>query len=97
MIIASLAGTHAAVHLVTERVSPALRAAMARVSCFIAGLFFAGLCIGATWLMSDYWNSFEETDVLHIPFRPLRIVVALTAAVLSLIFLHRALRPEERA
>ncbi len=92
MVIASLAGTHAVVHLLTERLAPARREWLARISALIAALYFIGLCIGAVWLMSDYWNSFEQTDVLHIPFRPLRILVAVSAAALAMIFLHQALR-----
>jgi len=97
MVIASLAGTHAVVHLVTERLPVQWREAFARISAVLAAIFFAGLCVGAVWLTTDYWNSFEETDLLHIPFRPLRVLVALCAGTLSLIFLHRAVRGTERA
>jgi TRAP-type transport system small permease protein len=93
MILASLAGSHAVVHLVTERLPVRLRAWMSRVSAFLAGLFFASLCTGAVWLTCEFWDSFEESDVLHIPFRPLRVLVALSAGALSLIFFHRCVRP----
>jgi len=93
MILASLAGTHAVVHLITERLPSRIRAWMSRFSALLAGLFFAGLCIGAVWLTSEFWNSFEESDLLHIPFRPLRVLVALSAGALSLIFFHRGVRP----
>jgi TRAP-type C4-dicarboxylate transport system permease small subunit len=92
MIIAALAGTHAAVHLVTERLPERAREWTARASSLLAGLFFSGLCAGASWLTADFWNSFEQTDVLHIPFRPLRVLVALSAGALAVVFLHRALR-----
>ena len=90
MVIASLAGTHAVVHLVTERVPPHLRGALNRASSFLAALFFAALAFAAAWLTLDFWSSFEESDVLHIPFRPLRVIVAISAAALSVIFLNRA-------
>jgi TRAP-type C4-dicarboxylate transport system permease small subunit len=92
MIIAALAGAHAAVHLVTERLPERTRAWTTRASCLLAGIFFAGLCAGASWLTVEFWNSFEETDVLHIPFRPLRVLVAVAAGTLASVFLHRALR-----
>lgn len=92
MVIASLAGTHAVVHLVTERLSENARAWMARVSALLAAVFFAGLFVGVTWLTGEFWASFEETDVLHIPFRPLRVLVSVCAGALTLIFLGRALR-----
>jgi TRAP-type C4-dicarboxylate transport system permease small subunit len=93
MVIASLAGSHAVVHLVTERLPERQRAVLSRIAALLASLFFTGLCIGATWLTIEFWNSYEETDVLHIPFRPLRILVTLSSAALALIFLHRAVRP----
>jgi TRAP-type transport system small permease protein len=96
MVIASLAGTHAVVHLLTERLPSRPRDWLARLSSLIAALYFAGLFAGAVWLTLDYWNSFEETDVLHIPFRPLRVLVAVSAGALSLIFLHRCVRRAEQ-
>lgn len=97
MVIASLAGTHAVVHLLTERMPDRVRGWMARLSALISALYFAGLFVGATWLTADYWNSFEESDVLHIPFRPLRILVAVSAGALAFIFVHRCLRREVKS
>jgi TRAP-type C4-dicarboxylate transport system permease small subunit len=96
MIIASLAGTHAVVHLVSERLPEHWRAHTARVCALLSAIFFSSLCIGAGWLLGDYWNSFEETDVLHIPFRPLRVLVTISAGALALIFFARAVRGGRR-
>jgi TRAP-type C4-dicarboxylate transport system permease small subunit len=92
MVIAALAGTHAAVHLVTERLPEHVRDWTTRASALLASLFFAGLCVASCWLTAEFWNSFEQTDVLHIPFRPLRVLVTISAGALAVIFLHRALR-----
>lgn len=92
MVIASLAGTHAVVHLVTERMPDHLREWMSRVSALLAAVYFTGLFVGVTWLTLEFWDSFEETDVLHIPFRPLRLLVSVCAGALAVIFLGRALR-----
>jgi TRAP-type transport system small permease protein len=96
MVIASLAGSHAVVHLVTERLPERQRAILARVAASLAALFFAGLSFGAAWLTAEFWDSFEESDVLHIPFRPLRVLVTVSAIALTCIFLHRAVRPGSR-
>jgi TRAP-type C4-dicarboxylate transport system permease small subunit len=96
MVIASLLGTHAVVHIVTERLPERWRDRLARVSAFLSALFFVGLCIGSSWLTMEFWNSYEETDVLHIPFRPLRVLVTVCSAALALIFLRRGLWPEAR-
>jgi TRAP-type C4-dicarboxylate transport system permease small subunit len=96
MVLASLAGTHAVVHLLTERLSERVRDRMLRASALLACVFFIGLCVGAGWLTVEFWNSFEETDVLHIPFRPLRVLVTVCAGALALIFLMRGLRSGRR-
>jgi TRAP-type C4-dicarboxylate transport system permease small subunit len=93
MIIAALAGAHAAVHLVTERLPDHLRDWTTRASSLLAALFFGALCAGTCWLAVEFWDSYEETDVLHIPFRPLRVLVAVSAGALAAIFLRRAFGP----
>jgi TRAP-type C4-dicarboxylate transport system permease small subunit len=97
MLIATLAGVHAAVHMLTDRMPPAARDLMTRAGALLAAGFFAALAAGAFWLAGEYWNSHEHSEVLHIPFRPLRALVALSALALAGLFLHRALRRKLRA
>lgn len=92
MLIATLRGAHAAVHMVTARLPTRIRLWTARIGGLLAGLFFAALCGGAAWLGADFWNSYEQSEVLHIPFRPLRLLVALTAAALAAAFVAGAYR-----
>ena len=92
MLIATLHGTHAAVSMLTERMPAAAQVWTSRLGSVLAGLCFAALCAGSAWLAVEYWNSFEQTEVLHISFRPLRVVVTIAAAALALVFFHRALR-----
>ena len=91
MLIATLHGAHAAVHMVTERMPAAAQRWAFRFGSVLAGLCFAALCAGSAWLCVEYWNSFEHTEVLHLSFRPLRVLVTLAAAALALAFFHRAL------
>lgn len=97
MLIATLHGAHAAVHMFTDRMSAPARSRVLRLGSLLAGLCFAALCAGSAWLAGEYWNSFEQTEVLHIPFRPLRVLVTLAAGALALVFFRRALRPETSA
>jgi TRAP-type transport system small permease protein len=62
----------------------------------LAALFFGALTVGAVWLAADYWNGFEHSEVLRIPFRPLRMLVAASALTLTVLFLYRAARPPVR-
>lgn len=93
MLIATLRGAHAAVHVLTDRLPATVRRRALAVGSVLAGLCFAALCAGSAWLAADYWNSFEQTEVLHIPFRPLRALVTLAAGALAVVYFRQALRP----
>lgn len=93
MMIATLRSAHAAVHMVTERLPPALRQWTSQLGAVLAALFFGALTLGTTWLAADYWNGYEHSEVLRIPFRPIRLLVAASALTLTALFLYRAARP----
>ncbi|HEU5134101.1 MAG TPA: TRAP transporter small permease subunit [Steroidobacteraceae bacterium] len=95
MLIATLRGAHAAVHMLTDRMPHSLQRWVFRMGSVLAGLCFAALAAGSAWLAAENWNSYEQTEVLHIPFRPLRVAVTLAAAALALVFFHRAIRAEK--
>jgi TRAP-type C4-dicarboxylate transport system permease small subunit len=96
MLIATLRGAHAAVHMLTDRMPQAWRERTERLGALLAALFFGALTAGAVWLAADYWHGFEHSEVLHIPFRPLRMLVAASALSLTALFLYRAIRPQAR-
>ena len=96
MLIATMVSAHAAVHLISDRLPETARRWTIRGESILAGAYFTALSAGTAWLAVEYWNSFEQTEVLHIPFRPLRALVALAAASLALLYFHRAIRPRQR-
>jgi hypothetical protein len=59
----------------------------------LSASFFVGLTAGAMILTLDYWNAHEESELLRIPFRPLRVVSLLAVASIAVVFLWRAVRP----
>jgi len=97
MLIATLRGAHAAVHMLTDRMPEAARSLALRTGSVLAGCCFTALAAGSAWLSFEYWHSFEQTEVLHIPFRPLRALITLAAGALALVFFHRAFRTEKTA
>ena len=94
MLIATLRGTHAAVHMLTDRLSGDTRGRVLRIGYFLAAAWSAALCAGSAWLAMEFWSSFEQTEVLHIPFGPLRAIVTLAAGGLALVFFRHAIRRE---
>jgi TRAP-type C4-dicarboxylate transport system permease small subunit len=97
MLIAGLRGAHAAVHMITERLPEGVRRTVDRGSSALAGLYFSALSVGSIWLADEYWNSFEQTEVLHIPFRPLRALVAVAFVAIAVAFFTHAIRPRAKS
>lgn len=92
MLSATLNRGHAVVHLLTSRLSPAGRAALERLSDLLSGLFFAVMAAGCVWLLYDLWDGHEQTEVLGLPFKPLRFVALSAVAAMAAVFLARAVR-----
>jgi TRAP-type C4-dicarboxylate transport system permease small subunit len=97
MLSATLHDAHATVHLLTARLSPPARRWLLRFSSLLSAAFFIGLSIGALMLTLDYWNAHEESELLRIPFRPLRVVSLVAVVCIAVVFLWRALRPKTPA
>jgi TRAP-type C4-dicarboxylate transport system permease small subunit len=92
MLIATLQGAHAAVHMITERMPQSAQGVALRIGSALAGACFATLTVGSAWLAFEYWNTFEQTEVLDLSLRPLRLLITLAAAALTCVFFHRAVR-----
>jgi TRAP-type transport system small permease protein len=82
LVLASLEHSHARVHLLLDRLSPRWQGALLRLHQLFALLLFAGLLAGSAWLALDLWHGHEESELVRVPYRPLR-----TTLVLALLFL----------
>ena len=91
-VSATLNRAHATVHLLVDRLPTKPKDWLLRFAALLSALFFAGLAVAATWLAMEFWQAHEESELLHISFRPLRAITALAAAAIAVIFLYRALR-----
>lgn len=89
LIIATLDGAHARVNLLLERMPAIWRARVERAHAFVAVLFFAALLVGSLWITVDLWGGQEESELLHIPYRPLRIATVISLAVLLVLSILR--------
>lgn len=75
LVCAALEAVHARVHLIVDRLPPAARAWSAGINALAAALFYAALLAGSAWITRDLWRGHEESELLRIPYRPLRVVV----------------------
>ncbi len=86
---ATLTASHAAVHVLTERMSPAWRQGCRRLADIACVLYFAAVAVGGFWLLGDTINGDERSDLLRLPITPLRIVWAVSLGLASLLCLLR--------
>ena len=84
VLSATQANKHARVRLVVNRMHGRPLVMLERIQALFSILFFCALAVGSIWIFIDLWGGFEESEVLHIPFAPLRIVCIVS--VLGIIF-----------
>jgi TRAP-type C4-dicarboxylate transport system permease small subunit len=89
MLSATLADKHARVRLVMNRMKNGPLATLKRVQAVFSVLFFCALAAGSIWIFMDLWGGSEESEVLHIPFAPLRIVCIVSVLGVAFDFLRR--------
>jgi TRAP-type C4-dicarboxylate transport system permease small subunit len=93
LIVTTRAAAHARVHLLLDRATGRIRAVMQFINAVASGLVFLVLLAGSLWIAADLWDAQEESEIWHLPYRPLRITVVLTSAWLLLLALRATLRP----
>jgi len=89
MLSATLADKHARVRLVMNRLQGRPLVVLGRIQALISVLFFCALAAGSIWILMDLWGGFEESEVLHIPFAPLRIICIVSVLGVAFDFLRR--------
>jgi TRAP-type C4-dicarboxylate transport system permease small subunit len=86
IVSATMAEKHAVVHLLIDRLSPTARATMYRIHSALCAIFFIALAIGSIWVAFDMRGSYEQSELLQIPYAPLRIISI--ASVLAVVFVY---------
>jgi TRAP-type C4-dicarboxylate transport system permease small subunit len=92
MVSATLAEKHAVVHLLIDRLQPASRAVLQRLHALLCMVFFAALGAGSIWIALDMRGGYERSELLGIPFAPLRVISILAVFAAAIIYAIRALR-----
>jgi TRAP-type C4-dicarboxylate transport system permease small subunit len=88
--LATVARKHAVVHLVIDRLTARQRFVMERVHALLSAIFFAALAVGSIWIAFDLRNGHEQSELLRIPYAPLRIVSIVAVLAVAAIYLARA-------
>lgn len=90
IVLATLARSHAKVRLLLNRADGRTRAALKFFNALCGALFFLALTIGSVWLAADMWGAREQSELLALPYFPLRCFVSLGMLVTALLYARRA-------
>lgn len=96
MVMATLAGSHARVRLLLDRLPSGGRLALTRLNGLSTAAFFLALTGGSVWITADLWGAHEESEVLRLPYLPLRIMTILATATLTVLFVRQAVIGQQR-
>jgi TRAP-type C4-dicarboxylate transport system permease small subunit len=88
LVVATINRSHAKVRLLKER----LGRAGDIFGTLLSALFFMLLCIASAWIAIELWSGFEESEIWHVPYRPLRILVCIATLAVAGLFLGLSLR-----
>lgn len=89
IVSATMVDKHAVVHLLIDRLSPRARRIMGRVHAALCALFFAALAAGSIWIALDLRGGNEESELLRVPYAPLRAISIIAVSAVALIYVWR--------
>jgi TRAP-type C4-dicarboxylate transport system permease small subunit len=92
LLIAALERSHARVHLLLDRMPATTRGHLERMHALSTAVLHAALLAGSAWLAIDLWRGHEESELLRIPYRPLRVILVATLVLLLLHSLQQLFR-----
>jgi TRAP-type transport system small permease protein len=92
LVVATLVDCHARVHLLVDRFPPALASALRRFGYGLGSALFLAFAISSAWIASELWSGHEESEWLHIPYAPLRMVTIASALWVGAAFAILAFR-----
>jgi TRAP-type transport system small permease protein len=91
LVSATLAGKHAAVRLLLNRLNPTAGARLRRLNALLCVVFLVMLVAGTAWIAADLRDSHEQSELLHIPYMPLRLICLASLSLAATILMLRAL------
>jgi TRAP-type C4-dicarboxylate transport system permease small subunit len=89
ILSATLARKHVRVRILMDRLKGRSRIWLQRIQDVFSALFFCVLTAGSVWIFLDLRNGNEESEVLHIPYAPLRIICIISILAVMVSFLRR--------
>lgn len=91
LLMATAFRKHARVHLL-QRLNEGMQRGLDVMHGVASILVVLALLVGSAWLTMDLWDSHEESELLRIPWLPLRLIVLVMLLSLLLVLLRQLLR-----
>jgi TRAP-type C4-dicarboxylate transport system permease small subunit len=91
IVLATLSRSHAKVTVISRRITGRSGSALRLVIALGASTFFLALAAGSAWIAMDMWGAAEQSELLAIPYLPLRCVAALATFVVAVIYARRVI------
>ncbi|HMB58324.1 MAG TPA: TRAP transporter small permease subunit [Xanthomonadales bacterium] len=89
IVMATLSRSHAKVRILLNR-SSGKTAQFLKVFNALGGmLFFLALTIGGVWIALDMWDAQEHSELLRVPYLPLRVFAAVCTLTTAGLYLRR--------
>jgi TRAP-type C4-dicarboxylate transport system permease small subunit len=92
LIIATIEQSHARVRLLVDRLTPERLVWADRASDALTLIFVLALLAGSIWLAADLWHAHEQSELLGIPWRLLRLVANGSLLAVCVILVWRIAR-----
>lgn len=91
IIIATVERRHAVVNLVLNRLTATRRDTMERLGFALATLLVGAWLAGAVWIAVDMAPGQEESELLRIPYIPLRLIEIAALLAVTILFAVQAI------
>ncbi|HLT89908.1 MAG TPA: TRAP transporter small permease subunit [Woeseiaceae bacterium] len=83
MVAATVSRGHAKVNLLSRRYRGTAGRAMRILLAVGSAAFFVVLAVGSGWIALDMWGADEQSELLGVPYFPLRVVVTLATFAIA--------------
>lgn len=96
MVLATISRTHAIVHVLVDRLQPTGQRIAKRISSLSAALMFVAFSVGMAWSTHSHWGGYEQSEMLGIPYTPLRLILLSACIVITFVFTWQAWKGERK-
>jgi TRAP-type transport system small permease protein len=94
MLVVTIGRGHASVRMVTARLRTTVRLRLGRVVALVNAAVFLALAAGSAWIVAELWHGYEQTELLHLPLRWLRVLWVVFALFIAFEFVRAAWRKQ---